>query len=119
MTKLEITPIRILTFYRAKERSGHLSACTYLHSFKKSMRNVNFSNGHAYSTLPSTPISHVGASILRLLLEIDISRLHLLHEPGNVALAEHAAHKRLDLEVFKVLYVFACAKLTPSEDSQN
>tara|TARA_B110001452_G_scaffold34778_1_gene26817 strand:+ start:1203 stop:1685 length:483 start_codon:yes stop_codon:yes gene_type:complete len=45
----------------------------------------------------------------RLLLEVDVRLLHLLHQPGDVALAEHARDERLDLEVLEVLDVLARA----------
>eukprot|EP00964_Phaeocystis_antarctica_P078280 scaffold48678_cov36-Phaeocystis_antarctica.AAC.1 len=45
------------------------------------------------------------ASRACLLLEVDVGLLHLLHEAGDVALAEHPTHERLDLEVLEVLDV--------------
>mmetsp|Transcript_20872 Transcript_20872/g.49439 ORF Transcript_20872/g.49439 Transcript_20872/m.49439 type:complete len:240 (-) Transcript_20872:864-1583(-) len=65
---------------------------------------------HGLELLPHVPqrplprrqaLHHLGG----LLLEVDVGLLHLLHEAGDVALAEHPTHERLDLEVLEVLDV--------------
>mmetsp|Transcript_6520 Transcript_6520/g.21600 ORF Transcript_6520/g.21600 Transcript_6520/m.21600 type:complete len:365 (+) Transcript_6520:137-1231(+) len=51
------------------------------------------------------PLHH----LRRLLLQVHVRGAHLLHQARDVALAEHARHKRLDLEVLEVLNMLARA----------